>query len=272
MPFLRVNFGKFSRQAGFTLIELLVVISIIALLISILLPALRRAREAAKQTMCLANLRSVTGGMLAYEVDENRLPLHLSELPGLASVNADAVALRNRTEDVRQLMKPYVAADFYHCGQLPFWDRGVGALPANAGKNVYLDFIIFPGRWANYRNSAYETQRWVRSQDQLMFEGRKLRVIASDRLTFESTARTQVNHIEGLQGFTYVERTQLGDPGNFCSAYYIDLTSGADLRSRSSANYAMADGSASAYLGDDPRLIDVPMPNLVASRILVPGQ
>ncbi len=54
---------------GFTLVELLVVIAIIAVLIALLLPSLRKAREQAERTACLANLRTIAQALHMYAGD-----------------------------------------------------------------------------------------------------------------------------------------------------------------------------------------------------------
>lgn len=58
-------------RCAFTLIELLVVVSIIALLIAILLPALSKARESAKTVVCQSNLGSIGKAQLAYTIDSD---------------------------------------------------------------------------------------------------------------------------------------------------------------------------------------------------------
>lgn len=63
-----------SARAGFTLIELLVVVAIIALLISILLPSLNRARQQARLTTCGAQLKDIGNSLASYLVDYLVLP------------------------------------------------------------------------------------------------------------------------------------------------------------------------------------------------------
>jgi len=83
-----------ARSTGFTLIELLVVISIIALLMAMLLPALARARESTLRTRCLGNTRQIGLLVGVYATDEREhIPAAINErlpMPEGAGINPGA--------------------------------------------------------------------------------------------------------------------------------------------------------------------------------------
>src|SRR5436189_2094166 len=64
---------SFNRQRGFTLIELLVVIAIIAILATILFPVFAQAREKARATSCISNLKQLMLGHLMYSQDYDEI-------------------------------------------------------------------------------------------------------------------------------------------------------------------------------------------------------
>ena len=81
-------------EIAFTLIELLVVIAIIGLLAALIMPAVGRAKEAGRSTVCLSNLRQVGIALQLYVQDHgNRLPVMYDQL---LSTNSEPPTLSNR--------------------------------------------------------------------------------------------------------------------------------------------------------------------------------
>ena len=75
LPCHRSPTGASPHRIAFTLIELLVAVSVVALLIGLLLPALGRAKDAARSAACLSNVRQLGVGLNAYLVEsDGRLP------------------------------------------------------------------------------------------------------------------------------------------------------------------------------------------------------
>ena len=79
-------------RKAFTLIELLVVISIIALLIAILLPALGAARESARLNQCLSNQKQVVTASIAFAADESKNRLIPARMNGSATFANHSIA------------------------------------------------------------------------------------------------------------------------------------------------------------------------------------
>ncbi len=110
MPTLTTRHGR--REAGFTLIELLVVVAIIALLISILLPSLGRAREQGKATVCSSNLHQL-GLATTYYVDENRS--RIPYMRGQNLPNGSVVAPFYQTDIIFLFWKYVKNLKMYQC-------------------------------------------------------------------------------------------------------------------------------------------------------------
>ena len=70
------------RNRGFTLIELLVVIAIIAILAAILFPVFAQAREAARRSACLSNMKQISTALLMYAQDNDEILPASADDPG----------------------------------------------------------------------------------------------------------------------------------------------------------------------------------------------
>ncbi len=96
-----------TTRSGFTLIELLVVIAIIAILAAILFPVFAQARESARRTACLSNMKQADTAVLMYTQDYDET------LPSLTNDAATSPSVRM---DVWNLLQPYIKnKDIFLC-------------------------------------------------------------------------------------------------------------------------------------------------------------
>jgi prepilin-type N-terminal cleavage/methylation domain-containing protein len=133
--------GRRSHRArAFTLIEMLVVIAIIALLISILLPALGRARRAGRTTGCLSNMRQFGTALQSYATDFKQSTSAFSWKAGqsysqwddLNNAGSDAVAHMYQGVDIVR-RKTKRDDGFYGNDVGRYLDRNFGHLPMSDG-------------------------------------------------------------------------------------------------------------------------------------------
>jgi len=109
------------RRPAFTLIELLVVIAVIAILAAILFPVFAQAREKARQTSCLSNLKQIGSAYMMYAQDfDEGLPPHVTERTAPAGTPDTAAA--RAPYSYKTKLAPYVKNEqVFKCPSAPAW-------------------------------------------------------------------------------------------------------------------------------------------------------
>ncbi len=155
------------RRHGFTLIELLVVIAIIAVLIALLLPAVQAAREAARRSQCVNNLKQIGLGLHNYHSTTGAFPMGSCPTTPPAKPTAPRNGWGNWSAQALLLgyleqQSVYNAANF----NVPNADEGIGqAMNSTATTSQLTVFqcpssLPYPGNWLSGKPSPY-TNYWA---------------------------------------------------------------------------------------------------------------
>ncbi len=175
------------KRTGFTLIELLVVIAIIAILAAILFPVFARAREKARQTNCLSNLKQLGTAVQMYVQDYDEMtPPHTDDEP----VPPPPYNWRWDTFQLR--LQPYIKnVQIYGC-------------PSDSGWTTPAETAT--GRWASYvvnslTTSAAMAEFEVPADTFVLFDGTEsdLGVEGNDDRPYQvPTAAGYIRHNDGF--------------------------------------------------------------------------
>lgn len=136
--------GKLKERKGnnFSLIELLIVISIIAVLVTLLLPSLQNAKEKAKRAVCLSNLKQLHFTSTVYSANNNKF------LPEQANDNGYGFKPDTFMIDVMQKMD-YDEPEYWICPSRPFWYKYTGWTGEKLVFTSYFYLAVVDGRDTN---------------------------------------------------------------------------------------------------------------------------
>src|SRR6185503_9077094 len=169
-----------DRRAGFTLVELLVVVAIIGLLIAILLPSIFKAREQAKITQCLSNLRQIGLAYANYEMENRRWPAHPYEV---GDTNTFPASISGPTYDMRVILRPYLNVDYFVCPGVAEWKPSTATMAV-----INVDYFVTPGYYGDgtlsdpddTMTASFGKEFWTKSSRPWWLGQHRMTVLAGD--------------------------------------------------------------------------------------------
>jgi prepilin-type N-terminal cleavage/methylation domain-containing protein len=229
-----------KKSDGFTLIELLVVISIIALLVAILLPALGAARKSAKNVQCTSNLHQVGIGAQAYATDfKGLLP---PQSPGGKPTDIK-FPFGGGFWDIRRAVGTYVDFNIMQC---PFAPEQIDLFNLGGANVVESNYGFYWGWKFNYQDTL-GVQKMERPEERfsLFVGGEEIEfdILAMDYDTISISQQVSEGPHPGEGTFANVQQN-IASNGNAFSRW--DSSPG-NPRGPITKNYLHNDGSVETY-------------------------
>lgn len=135
---MKAKIHGYSKRTAFTLVELLVVIAIIGVLVALLLPAVQAAREAARRTQCINNLRNVALAMHGYHDANKEFPAAIQVHESTEGRYLNPTAQITEVANGRALMANWAILILPYLEQQAVYNSFVFEEPSNPAQPVFI--------------------------------------------------------------------------------------------------------------------------------------
>ncbi|MAX24108.1 MAG: hypothetical protein CMJ19_06335 [Phycisphaeraceae bacterium] len=217
--------------------------------------------------------------MLSYEVDQNRLPAHVYEIAVNKGVyapeqisNGEVVSSIGSDVDARPWYRPYIqSANHFQCPFLPELDLEVDTSGSGYGlKRLYGDYELTPGYFCDSDDGSTFNKpldTWVSTADNWMYMGKRISVLAFDRMGYKSSnGLTTLNHKPTQYSGELQNYNKDDGKGYLVSQYRITDWGKTDaIRAQTEASYVFKDGHAGTFNGGMDSMVAVNAPQTITT-------